>query len=67
MALVGLFVRPHLTNLNRLVAKEIEQSDLLNVEEALVPERRYRIGQLIRLCPTMTSSTMRCASRPIRS
>ncbi|WP_461545645.1 hypothetical protein, partial [Senegalimassilia anaerobia] len=48
MALVGLFVRPHLTNLNRLVAKEIEQSDLLNVEEALVPERRYRIGQLIR-------------------
>ena len=48
MALVGLFVRPHLTNLNRLVAKEIKQSDLLNVEEALVPERRYRIGQLIR-------------------
>ena len=48
MTLVGLFVRPHLTNLNRLVAKEIEQSDLLNVEEALVPERRYRIGQLIR-------------------
>ena len=36
MALVGLFVRPHLTNLNRLVAKEIKQSDLLNVEEALV-------------------------------
>ena len=48
MTLVGLFVRPHLTNLNRLVAKEIKQSDLLNVEEALVPERRYRIGQLIR-------------------
>ncbi len=48
MAVVGLFVRPHLTNLNRLVAKEIQKSDLLNVEEALVPERRYRIGQLIR-------------------
>ena len=48
MAAVGLFVRPHLTNLNRLVAKEIKKSDLLNVEDALVPERRYRIGQLIR-------------------
>ena len=47
MALIGLFVRPHLTNFNRLVAKEVEESDLLNVEHALVPERRYRIGQLI--------------------
>ncbi len=48
MAVIGLFVRPHLTNFNRLVAKEVEESDLLNVEKALVPERRYRIGQLIR-------------------
>ena len=48
MMIIGLFVRPHLTNLNRLVAKEIQKSDVLNVEAALVPERRYRIGQLIR-------------------
>ncbi len=48
MAIIGLFVRPHLTNLNRLVAKQVGESDLLNVEVALVPERRYRIGQLIR-------------------
>ncbi len=48
MMVIGLFVRPHLTNLNRLVAKEIQKSDVLNVEAALVPERRYRIGQLIR-------------------
>ena len=48
MGVIGVFVRPHLTNLNRLVAKEIKKSDLLNVEDALVPERRYRIGQLIR-------------------
>ncbi len=48
MAIIGLFVRPHLTNLNRLVAKQVGESDLLNVEAALVPERRYRIGQLIR-------------------
>ena len=48
MTVVGLFARPQLTNLNRLVAKQVAESDLLNGEAALVPERRYRIGQLIR-------------------
>lgn len=45
---VAILVRPHLTNLNRLVAKEVEKSDLLNGESAEVPPRRYRVGQLIR-------------------
>lgn len=44
----GLFVRPYLTNFNRLAAKEVAESDLLNNEEVLVPERRYRIAQMIR-------------------
>lgn len=45
--LFGIFVRPYLTNLNRLAAKEVAESDILNGEEALVPERRYRIHQML--------------------
>lgn len=45
--LVGLFVRPYLTNLNRLFAKQISESDIFNSEDVHVPSRRYRITQLI--------------------
>lgn len=44
----GLFVRPYLTNLNRLFAKQIIQSDILNGEDVQVPPRRFRSAQLIR-------------------
>lgn len=45
---VALFMRPYMTNLNRMVARQIEESDLLNGERPEVPPRRYRMGQLIR-------------------
>lgn len=45
---VGLLVRPYLTNLNRMFAKQISESDILNGEDVSVPTRRYRLGQLIR-------------------
>lgn len=46
-AAVGLLARPHLTNLNRLVAREVEASDLLNGEKPELAPRRYRLAQMI--------------------
>lgn len=43
----GLLLRPQLTNFNRLIARELKANDLVNVEDALVPERKFRIRQLI--------------------
>ena len=45
---IGLVMRPYLSNLNRMVAREIKQSDILNGEEVQAPERRFRLGQLVR-------------------
>lgn len=45
--IAGLFLRPQLTNFNRLIARELKENDLVNVEDALVPERKFRIRQLI--------------------
>ena len=49
MLAFGLFVRPRLTNLNRLFAHQVAESDLLNGEDALVPKRRLRASQLLKL------------------
>lgn len=43
----GLFLRPQMTNFNRLISRELKANDLVNVEEALVPERKFRVRQLI--------------------
>ncbi len=45
---VGLLVRPYFSNLNRMFAKQIKESDLFNGEDVQVPQRRYRLGQLMR-------------------
>ncbi|MDO4442379.1 MAG: YhgE/Pip domain-containing protein [Slackia sp.] len=47
--LIGVLVRPYLTNLNRLFARQIEESDIINGEAVQLPERRYRMAQLIRV------------------
>lgn len=44
---VGLLIRPYLTNLNRLFARQITETDILNGEKAQVPVRRFRLGQII--------------------
>lgn len=46
---IGLALRPYVANLNRLFARQLEESDLINSEAVQLPERRYRIAQLIRV------------------
>lgn len=45
---IGLGLRPYLTNLNRMFAQQIKESDILNGEDVQVPMRRYRVAQLTR-------------------
>ncbi|OZG69486.1 YhgE/Pip domain-containing protein [Bifidobacterium eulemuris] len=44
---VGLYVRPLLANLNRLFAREIAESDILNGEPTLLKGHEYRISQIV--------------------
>lgn len=46
---IGLAARPYVANLNRLFARQLEESDLINSEAVQLPERRYRLAQLIRV------------------
>ena len=46
---IGILARPYLTNLNRLFARQLEESDIVNCEEVQLPERRFRVHQLIRV------------------
>ena len=46
--LIGTFARPFLTNLNRMFAKQLAESDIVNCEEVQLPERRYRTAQIVR-------------------
>lgn len=45
--LIGLIVRPYLTNLNRLFAKEIKKTGIINGEDAQIPPRRFRAAQIV--------------------
>ncbi len=45
---LGLLVRPHLANVNRMVARQIRAGGLYNAERVEVPARRYRISQILR-------------------
>ena len=46
---IGLALRPYFSNLIRLFAREIERSDIINGEEVHLPERRFRVAQLVRV------------------
>ena len=46
---IGLVIRPLLTNLNRLFAREIEESDMIIGEEVELPERGYNVSQAIQV------------------
>ena len=46
---VGLALRPYFSNLIRMFACEIERSDIINGEEVHLPERRFRVAQLVRV------------------
>ncbi|KAA8830333.1 YhgE/Pip domain-containing protein [Bifidobacterium tissieri] len=43
--ILGLVLRPYLTNLNGLFAREIEESDIIIGEQSEVPYRAYRFSQ----------------------
>lgn len=46
---IGLALRPYFSNLIRMFAREIERSDIINGEEVHLPERRFRVAQLVRV------------------
>ncbi len=45
--LIGVLGRTPTANLNRLFARQLEKGDLINVEEVHLPDRRYRLSQLV--------------------
>lgn len=46
--LLGVFVRPYLANLNRLFARQLEETGIVNCEKPQLPARRYRVAQIVR-------------------
>ena len=44
---IGMLIRPYVTNLNRMFARQIEESGIINGEVVLLPDRRYGISQII--------------------
>lgn len=46
-ALIGVYLRPYLTNFNKLFAKEIREGGLFVGEEIEIPTQRFRLTQLI--------------------
>ncbi len=64
--LIGVLVRPYLTNLNRLFARQIEESDIINGEAVQLPERRYRMAQLIRVLSDREEYRSAIAARAAR-
>ena len=45
--LIGIFVRPFLTNFNKLFAKEIREGGLYVGEEIEIPTQRFRLSQIV--------------------
>ena len=43
----GALARPLTANLNRLFEQQIEETDLVNIEPVQLPDRRYKVSQLI--------------------
>ncbi|WP_165062962.1 YhgE/Pip domain-containing protein [Adlercreutzia sp. ZJ154] len=46
---IGILVRPLMSNVNRMVARQIKESGIFNGEDVEVPVRRYRVSQVIRI------------------
>ena len=45
--LLGIVIRPYMTNLNRMFAKQIVRTDLMIGEEVQLERRRFRMSQLL--------------------
>lgn len=46
---IGILVRPLLSNVNRMVARQIKQSGIFYGEDVEVPIRRFRMSQVVRV------------------
>ena len=44
---IGVWTRPYVTNLNRLFAREIDESDIINGEAVELPEQHFKRSELI--------------------
>lgn len=44
---IGVLVRPYVTNLNRMFARQIAESDIVIGESVELPARRYRLSQIV--------------------
>ena len=47
MTVLGVVLGPVMSNVTRVAAREIREGDLYNGEDAVVPERPYRLSQII--------------------
>ena len=45
--LFGALARPITANLNRLFEKQIKETDLINLEPVQLPDRRYKVSELV--------------------
>lgn len=45
---LGIVLRPLLANVNRMTARQVRQSGLFNGESVEIPQRRYRLTQVMR-------------------
>ncbi|PLS31824.1 Phage infection protein-like protein [Bifidobacterium margollesii] len=63
---LGLIARPYLTNLNRLFAREIAESDIIVGEQAEIPYREYRFSQAIRMLADRDEYRAQIRRRAIR-
>ena len=47
MLILGIALGPVMSNVTRMAARQISEGDLYNGEDALVPERPYRLSQMV--------------------
>lgn len=63
---IGALARPYLTNLNHLFARQIEESDIINGEPVQLPERRFKMAELLRVLADRAEYRSLIAARAAR-
>ena len=63
---IGALARPYLTNLNHLFARQIEESDIVNGEPVQLPERRFKMAELLRVLADRAEYRSLIAARAVR-
>lgn len=63
---IGALARPYLTNLNHLFARQIEESDIVNGESVQLPERRFKMAELLRVLADRAEYRSLIAARAAR-